>query len=50
MAPLFETLVAESVLEMDQQVHESMRAKIEEEIKKLNKQKAMLTPSSSLPR
>lgn len=36
MAPLYETLVAESVLELDQGVLDSMRAKIEEELKKLD--------------
>lgn len=36
MAPLYETLIAESVLEKDQGVLDSMRAKIEEEIKKLD--------------
>ena len=35
MAPLYETLAADSVLEMDQAVLDSMRAKIEEELKKL---------------
>lgn len=34
MAPLYETLVAESVLELDQGVLNSMREKIEEELKK----------------
>ncbi|KAK9283034.1 hypothetical protein L1049_011262 [Liquidambar formosana] len=36
MAPLYETLAADSVLEMDQAVLDSMRAKIKEEIKKLD--------------
>lgn len=36
MAPLYETLVAEAVLELDQGVLDSMRAKIEEELKKLD--------------
>ena len=36
MAPLYETLVADSVLESDQGLLDSMRAKIDEEIKKLD--------------
>ncbi|KAM1626808.1 hypothetical protein ACFX1R_016520 [Malus domestica] len=36
MAPLFETLVSESVLELDQGVMDSMRAKNQEELKKLD--------------
>lgn len=36
MAPLYETLVAGSVLEMDQSVLDSMRAKIDEELKKVD--------------
>ncbi|KAM2820174.1 hypothetical protein PS2_038504 [Malus domestica] len=36
MAPLYETLVAESVLELDQGVMDSMRAKNQEELKKLD--------------
>lgn len=36
MASFYETLVAESVLEMDQSVLDSMRAKIEDELKKLD--------------
>lgn len=36
MAPLYEALAADSVLEMDQAVLDSMRAKIEEELKKLD--------------
>ncbi|XP_035544553.1 26S proteasome non-ATPase regulatory subunit 6 homolog [Juglans regia] len=36
MAPLYETLISESVLEKDQGVLDSMRAKIEDEIKKLD--------------
>ena len=36
MAPLYETLVADSVLELDQGLLDSMRAKIEEELKKLD--------------
>lgn len=36
MAPLYETLVAESVLELDQGILNSMREKIEEELKKLD--------------
>ncbi|XP_075666643.1 26S proteasome non-ATPase regulatory subunit 6 isoform X2 [Castanea sativa] len=36
MAPLYETLVADSVLERDQGLLDSMRAKIDEEIKKLD--------------
>nr|KAJ0211443.1 hypothetical protein LSAT_V11C400165390 [Lactuca sativa] len=36
MAPLYETLVVNSVLELDQKVLDSMRAKIAEELKKLN--------------
>lgn len=36
MAPLYETLVSESVLEMDQSVLDAMRAKIQDEIKKLD--------------
>lgn len=36
MAPLYETLVAEAILDLDQGVLDSMRAKIEEELKKLD--------------
>lgn len=36
MVSLYETLVADSILEMDQSVLSSMRSKIEEEIKKLD--------------
>ncbi|CAN6585507.1 unnamed protein product [Malus baccata var. baccata] len=36
MAPLYETLVSESVLELDQGVMDSMRAKNQEELKKLD--------------
>ncbi|XP_050377823.1 26S proteasome non-ATPase regulatory subunit 6 homolog [Argentina anserina] len=36
MAPLYETLVSESVLEMDQGVLDSMKAKIQEELNKLD--------------
>ncbi|XP_068305585.1 26S proteasome non-ATPase regulatory subunit 6 homolog [Pyrus communis] len=36
MAPLYETLVAESVLKLDQGVMDSMRAKNQEELKKLD--------------
>ncbi|KVI06225.1 26S proteasome, regulatory subunit Rpn7 [Cynara cardunculus var. scolymus] len=36
MAPLYETLAANSVLELDQKVLDSMRAKIAEELKKLD--------------
>ncbi|KAF4348968.1 hypothetical protein CsatB_018205 [Cannabis sativa] len=36
MAPLYETLVADSVLELDQALLDLMRAKIEEELKKLD--------------
>ena len=36
MASLYETLVASSVLELDQAVLDSMRAKIDEELKKLD--------------
>lgn len=36
MAPLYETLVADGVLEKDQGILDSMRAKIDEEIKKLD--------------
>ncbi|EXC04029.1 26S proteasome non-ATPase regulatory subunit 6 [Morus notabilis] len=36
MAPLYETLVAEVILDLDQGVLDSMRAKIEEELKKLD--------------
>ncbi|XP_010250870.1 PREDICTED: 26S proteasome non-ATPase regulatory subunit 6 homolog [Nelumbo nucifera] len=36
MAPLYETLAASSILEMDQAVLESMRTKIDEELKKLD--------------
>ena len=36
MAPLYETLVSESVLEMDQGLLDSMKAKIQEELKKLD--------------
>ncbi|GKV05417.1 hypothetical protein SLEP1_g17434 [Rubroshorea leprosula] len=36
MAPFFETLVADKVVELDQSVLESMRVKIEEEVKKLD--------------
>lgn len=36
MAPLYETLVSESVLEMDQSVLDAMRAKIQDEVKKLD--------------
>lgn len=36
MAPLYETLISESVLEKDQGVLDSMRVKIDEEIKKLD--------------
>ncbi|KAK9054567.1 hypothetical protein SSX86_025646 [Deinandra increscens subsp. villosa] len=36
MAPLYETLAADSVLELDQKVLDSMRAKIAEELKKLD--------------
>nr|XP_028960058.1 26S proteasome non-ATPase regulatory subunit 6-like [Malus domestica] len=36
MAPLYETLVAESMLELDQGVMDSMRAKNQEELKKLD--------------
>ncbi|KAF5193849.1 26S proteasome non-ATPase regulatory subunit 6-like protein [Thalictrum thalictroides] len=36
MAPLYETLIADSVLEKDQVVLDSMRAKNEEELKKLD--------------
>lgn len=36
MASFYETLAAESVLEMDQSILDTMRAKIDEEIKKLD--------------
>lgn len=36
MVSLYETLVADSILEMDQSVLSSMRSKIEEETKKLD--------------
>ena len=36
MAPLYETLVAESLLEKDQNALDSMRVKNEEELKKLD--------------
>ncbi|GAV68017.1 PCI domain-containing protein/RPN7 domain-containing protein [Cephalotus follicularis] len=36
MAPLYESLVADSVLEMDQAVLDSMRANIDQELKKLD--------------
>ncbi|CAH9070460.1 unnamed protein product [Cuscuta epithymum] len=36
MAPLYQTLAADSVLTLDQKVLDSMRAKIEEELKKLD--------------
>lgn len=36
MAPLYETLISESVLESDQDCLNSMHAKIEEELKKLD--------------
>ena len=36
MAPLYETLVADAVLESDQGLLDSMRDKIDEEIKKLD--------------
>lgn len=36
MASLYETLAAESVLEMDEGLLGSMRARIEEELKKLD--------------
>lgn len=36
MAPLYETLAESSVLEMDQKVLDSMRVKIDDEIKKLD--------------
>lgn len=36
MAPLYETLVADGVLKLDQNVLDSMRAKIEEELKKMD--------------
>ena len=36
MASLYETLVASSVLELDQAVLDSMRAQIDEELKKLD--------------
>ncbi|KAL6174993.1 hypothetical protein ACLB2K_051636 [Fragaria x ananassa] len=36
MAPLYETLVSESVLEMDQGVLDSIKAKKQEELKKLD--------------
>ena len=36
MAPLYETLAADSVLEKDQLLLDLMRAKIDEEIKKLD--------------
>lgn len=36
MAPLYETLVSESVLPLDQSVLDSMRAKIQDELKKLD--------------
>lgn len=36
MAPLYETLAASSVLNLDQKVMDSMRAKIDDELKKLD--------------
>lgn len=36
MTPLYETLAESSVLEMDQKVLDSMRVKIDDEIKKLD--------------
>lgn len=36
MASLYETLAADSVLEMDQAVLDAMRAKIDDELKKLD--------------
>lgn len=36
MAPLYETLIASSVLDLDQSLLESMRAANEEELKKLD--------------
>lgn len=42
MAPYYETLVADSVLELDQSVLDSMRAKNEEELKKLDEKWVIL--------
>lgn len=36
MAPLYQTLIGNSVLNLDQKVLDSMRAKIDEELKKLD--------------
>lgn len=36
MVPLYETLVADSVLDMDRTLLDSMRAKIDDELKKLD--------------
>lgn len=36
MAPLYETLVANKVLNLDQKTLDSMRTKIEDELKKLD--------------
>ncbi|KAM1128934.1 hypothetical protein TB2_038723 [Malus domestica] len=48
MAPLYETLVAESMLELDQGVMDSMRAKNQEELKKLDEKFCLVTENSGL--
>lgn len=42
MAPLYETLATSSVLKMDQKVLDSMRAKIDDELKKLDEKSVSL--------
>lgn len=48
MLPLYETLVADSVLDMDQALKDSMRAKIDDELKKLDEKWVSLSSSVNL--
>ena len=45
MVPLYETLAADSVLDMDRALLDSMRAKIDDELKKLDEKSVTLSPS-----
>lgn len=42
MAPLYETLVVSKVLDLDQKALESMRSKIDDELKKLEEKSVLL--------
>lgn len=49
MVPLYETLVADSVLDMDRALLDSMRAKTEDELNKIDEKWVPLSSSFALP-